>query len=158
MKTEECVPLEIIQMLSKKWALLIPSLLYPNHKLRYSQLADKLEGISPKTLTERLRELEKENIIKRKSFSEIPPRVEYSLTKRGLELAAALEPFLEWAEKWYPSNSHQQEEKTLIEKEDKTLTFKPNLPKKIKNKKHALSGYSPKRNPPLQETHKHKDQ
>jgi DNA-binding HxlR family transcriptional regulator len=107
MKAEECIPLEILQMLSKKWALLIPSLLYPNHKLRYSELASKLQGISPKTLTERLRELEKRDIIRRESFAEIPPRVEYSLTERGRELAVSLKDVLKWAEKWYPSNSHQ---------------------------------------------------
>ena len=101
MKAEECVPLEIIQMLSKKWALLILSLLYSNHKLRYSELASKLEGISPKTLTERLRELEKEGIIRRESFSEIPPRVEYNLTQKGSELASSFTYVLKWAEKWY---------------------------------------------------------
>ncbi|HML03831.1 MAG TPA: helix-turn-helix domain-containing protein [Candidatus Bathyarchaeia archaeon] len=101
MKAEECIPLEIIQMLSKKWALLILSLLYSNQKLRYSELADKLEGISPKTLTERLRELEKEGIIRRESFSEIPPRVEYYLTQKGSELAGSFTHVLKWAEKWY---------------------------------------------------------
>jgi DNA-binding HxlR family transcriptional regulator len=66
-----------------------------------------LKGISPKTLTERLRELEKEGIIVRKMFSEIPPKVQYSLTKKGCELAISLKYVVKWAEKWYPSNSHE---------------------------------------------------
>jgi len=103
METEKCVPFEIVQLLSKRWALLILSLLIRDHKLRYTELANRLDGISPKTLTERLRELEREGIIKRELFSEIPPRVEYSLTKKGTELAASFVHVLDWAEKWYPS-------------------------------------------------------
>ena len=96
-----------MQMLSKKWTLLILSLLVGRQNLRYTELIDRLDGISPKTLTERLRELEKEGIIARKMFSEIPPKVQYSLTEKGCELAASLKHVLKWAEKWYPSNSHE---------------------------------------------------
>jgi len=105
MKDEECVPIEIIQLLSKKWALLILGSLVSSHKLRYSELFHKLKGISPKTLTERLRELENEGIIMREAFSEIPPRVEYSLTKKGTELALSSVHIINWAEKWYPTPS-----------------------------------------------------
>jgi len=105
MNDENCVPIEIVQLLSKKWALVILSLLIRDHKLRYSELADRLGTISPKTLTERLRELEGEGIIKREQFTEIPPRVEYSLTKKGTELAASFGHVLNWAEKWYPAQS-----------------------------------------------------
>jgi len=103
LKTEECIPLAVFQMLSKKWTLLILSILIPERRLRYSELASKLEGISPKTLTERLRELEKEGIIKREVFPEIPPKVEYYLTEKGCELAKSFTQVLNWAEKWYPS-------------------------------------------------------
>jgi len=105
MDNERCVPVEIVQLLSKKWALLILSLLIRDHKLRYSELAERLGGISPKTLTERLRELEKEGIIKRELFLEIPPRVEYSLTNKGTELAMSFVYVLNWVEKWYPAQS-----------------------------------------------------
>jgi len=102
-KDEECVPIEIIQLLSRKWSLLILGLLVSSHKLRYNELFHTLNGISPKTLTERLRELENEGIIMREAFSEIPPRVEYSLTKKGTELAQASVHIINWAEKWYPA-------------------------------------------------------
>jgi len=97
-----------MQMLSKKWSLLILSLLARGQSLRYTELNDRLEGISPKTLTERLREFEREGIIVRKMFSEIPPRVEYSLTGKGCELAVSLKHVLKWAEKWYSSDPHQR--------------------------------------------------
>ena len=105
MKEDECSPIKVMQMLSKKWTLLVLSLLVGSQSLRYTELIDRLEGISPKTLTERLRELEKEGIIARKIFSEIPPKVQYSLTEKGCELAVSLKHVLKWAEKWYPSNS-----------------------------------------------------
>ena len=105
MKNEECVPLEIMQLLSRKWALLILSSLAVSHRLRYSELLHKLNGISPKTLTDRLRELENEGIILREMFSEIPPRVEYTLTRKGTELAISFVHILNWAEKWYPAAS-----------------------------------------------------
>jgi DNA-binding HxlR family transcriptional regulator len=105
MSSERCVPIEILQFLSRKWALLILSSLIRDHKLRYSELISRLGGISPKTLTERLRELEGEGIIKRELFAEVPPRVEYSLTKKGIELAASLVHVLNWVEKWYPAAS-----------------------------------------------------
>jgi DNA-binding HxlR family transcriptional regulator len=102
---EECIPIEIVQLLSRKWALLILSLLIRDHKLRYSELANRLGGISPKTLTERLRELENEGIINRELFSEIPPKVEYSLTEKGTELAMSFVHVLNWVEKWYPERA-----------------------------------------------------
>ncbi len=55
-----------------------------------------LNGISPKTLSDTLKELQAEQLIKRESFAEIPPRVEYSLTKDGVELRKSIIPLLEW--------------------------------------------------------------
>ncbi len=86
----------IMGILSKKWALLIISAIGNNQKLRYNELEKKLDKISPKTLADRLKELENANIIKRESFAEIPPRVEYSLTKEGAELRDAVMPLIKW--------------------------------------------------------------
>src|SRR3989337_4547444 len=80
----------IMGILSRKWALLIISAIGNNQKLRYSQLEKKLGEISPKTLADRLKELENASLITRESFAEIPPRVEYSLTKEGVELRNAI--------------------------------------------------------------------
>ena len=86
----------IMGILSKKWALLIISAIGNNQRLRYNELEKKLDGISPKTLADRLKELEDANIIKREAFAEIPPRVEYSLTRDGVELRNAIIPLMKW--------------------------------------------------------------
>ena len=86
----------IMGILSKKWALLIISAIGNNRKLRFSELEKKLDEISPKTLADRLKELEGAGLIKRETFPEIPPRVEYSLTKEGIELRNAIIPLMKW--------------------------------------------------------------
>jgi DNA-binding HxlR family transcriptional regulator len=57
----------------------------------------EIEGISPKTLADTLKELAKCNLVKREAFNEIPPRVDYILTKDGEELRHAIIPMLQWA-------------------------------------------------------------
>ena len=56
-----------------------------------------LQGISAKTLADILKQLEISGLIKREAFAEIPPRVEYSLTKDGTELRSAIKPLMQWA-------------------------------------------------------------
>lgn len=87
----------IMGILSRKWALLIISAIGNNQKQRFSELEKNLGDISPKTLSDRLKELENANIIKREAFAEIPPRVEYSLTEEGAELRKAIIPLMKWA-------------------------------------------------------------
>jgi DNA-binding HxlR family transcriptional regulator len=84
-------------VISKKWALLIITIIGNFGTLRYSELEQKMDGISPKTLSDRLKELEKARLIRRETFSEIPPRVEYTLTQEGQELRDALVPLITWA-------------------------------------------------------------
>jgi DNA-binding HxlR family transcriptional regulator len=86
----------IIDVISKKWALLIINALGNCGKLRFNKLMETLNGISPKTLSDTLKELRAEGLIKRESFAEIPPRVEYSLTKDGTKLRKSIIPLLEW--------------------------------------------------------------
>ena len=59
-----------------------------------------MKGFSSKTLTIRLRELEKSGILDRQSFNEIPPRVEYQLTPKGQELTESIINLLQWMRKW----------------------------------------------------------
>jgi DNA-binding HxlR family transcriptional regulator len=58
---------------------------------------EELHGISPKTLADTLKQLQNEQLLKRESFAEIPPRVEYSLTEDGRGLREAIVPILKWA-------------------------------------------------------------
>lgn len=91
-------PLEgVIDVISKKWALLIINAIGNYGSLRFNKLMEELQGISPKTLADTLKQLQKEQLLKRESFAEIPPRVEYSLTKDGLGLREAVVPILKWA-------------------------------------------------------------
>ena len=88
-------PLEgVIDVISKKWALLIINAIGNYGRLRFNSLMQELSNISPKSLSDTLKELQAEDLIRRESFSEIPPRVEYSLTRDGDELRKAIIPLL----------------------------------------------------------------
>jgi DNA-binding HxlR family transcriptional regulator len=91
-------PLEgIIDVISKKWALLIINAIGNYGSLRFNEIMEELHSISPKTLADTLKQLQNEQLLKRESFAEIPPRVEYSLTKDGQGLREAVVPLLKWA-------------------------------------------------------------
>lgn len=92
-------PLEFAsEFLSKKWTISIIITIGNFNKLRFNDLLKRLEGATAKTLSDRLKELEKEKIVKRKFYNEIPPRVEYSLTFKGKKLRQALYPLIIWAD------------------------------------------------------------
>ena len=96
---EACLcPIEgIIDTISKKWTLQIIALVGNHKKLRYNEILERLGGISPKSLADRLKQLKQEGLIQRQAFAEIPPRVEYSLTKDGETLRRSIMPLMEWA-------------------------------------------------------------
>ena len=87
----------LIQAVSKRWSLLLINALGTQGTLRYSQLMNELRGVSPKSLADALKELTKHGLIERHSFNEIPPRVEYTLTRDGAALRKAITPLLRWA-------------------------------------------------------------
>jgi DNA-binding HxlR family transcriptional regulator len=68
--------------------------------VRYLTFKNSMKGFSSKTLTIRLKELEKSGILNRQSFNEIPPRVEYRLTSKGQELVGSIINLLQWMRKW----------------------------------------------------------
>ncbi|MHA2065888.1 MAG: winged helix-turn-helix transcriptional regulator [Candidatus Thorarchaeota archaeon] len=91
-------PLEgIIHTISRKWTLQIVTLIGNHGSLRYSEIQGMCSGISPTVLAERLKELDREGIVSRTAFAEIPPRVEYSLTKDGTDLRNMITPLMTWA-------------------------------------------------------------
>ena len=77
-------------LIANKWKIIILRELLTGTK-RYNELTRSVVGISAKVLTENLRELEKDGIINRKVYPEVPPRVEYSLTKKGEDLKDVIE-------------------------------------------------------------------
>ena len=73
--------------------------------VRYKKFRQAMKGFSTRTLTNRLDELRKNGIIERYRYNEIPPRVEYSLTAKGQELAIAIVDLLRWMRKWTNTKS-----------------------------------------------------
>ena len=71
--------------------------------VRYLKFKQTLKGISSRTLAARLKDLQKTGILERQAYNEIPPRVEYRLTKKGQELVESVINLLQWMKKW--SNS-----------------------------------------------------
>ncbi|GBE18937.1 putative HTH-type transcriptional regulator YybR [archaeon BMS3Abin16] len=96
--SEVCLcPLEgIMEIISKKWSIHIIGVIGNHKRLRYNKIMEKLEGISPKSLSDRLKDLEAAGLVKREAFAEIPPRVEYTLTRDGEELRDAIIPLMNW--------------------------------------------------------------
>jgi DNA-binding HxlR family transcriptional regulator len=68
--------------------------------VRYLKFRNTLKGFSSKTLAKRLKELDKSGILERQAYNEIPPRVEYRLTKKGQELVESVIYLLNWMRKW----------------------------------------------------------
>ena len=89
----------VIDTIGKKWGLLIINEIGNHGKLRFNELASELKGISPSTLASMLKDLEKEDLVEKEVFREIPPRVEYSLSARGKQLREAIIPLIRWATK-----------------------------------------------------------
>jgi len=86
-------------IISGKWTLLIIRDLASGVK-RFNQLERSLHGISPKTLSERLRSLEEEGVLIRETFAAVPPRVEYSLTEKGRDLVDVIESMRSYGKRW----------------------------------------------------------
>ena len=84
-----------VNIIGGKWTLLILRDLFEGTK-RFGEIRLSLKGVSPKTLTDKLRALESDGIIQRKIYAEVPPRVEYSLTKRGQSLKKIFDAMQEW--------------------------------------------------------------
>ena len=94
-KIINCPVEKTLNIIGKKWAVLIIRDLL-EEKRRFGELLKSLEGISPRTLSSRLDDLEQNDILKKKIFPEIPLHVEYTLTKRGQELHLILDQMNKW--------------------------------------------------------------
>ena len=88
-----------LDIIGSKWALLILRELFTGNR-RTHEFLEALPGISTKTLTIRLRELEAYGLVSRHVFPEIPPRVEYSLTEKGRELQPVMASLYQVGQRW----------------------------------------------------------
>jgi DNA-binding HxlR family transcriptional regulator len=104
---EICTVNKTVKYLTKKWTLLIILELYkgPDNTRRFSELKDSLRDITPKVLSERLKELEEEGIVsKRIDTASFPVKCEYTLTNSGLDLIEIIRTIKKWALTWKIDN------------------------------------------------------
>jgi len=84
-----------LERVGDRWSLLLVEALLPGPR-RFNELGDAVGGIAPNILTDRLRRLEAEHVLRSRPYSERPPRVVYELTAEGQELAGALRLLADW--------------------------------------------------------------
>jgi DNA-binding HxlR family transcriptional regulator len=94
-----CPVCRTAEIISGKWTLLVIRDLADGSK-RFCELERSLEGISPRTLSLRLRALEEEGIVARRTYPEVPPRVEYALTEKGTALVPLIEDMRSYGRRW----------------------------------------------------------
>ena len=92
----DCPVATTVQLIGNKWKLLIIRNLIYKEKKRFGDFLKTIPAISKKVLTDDLRALERDGLVERRVFAEVPPRVEYSLTTLGLSLKPILEAMSEW--------------------------------------------------------------
>ena len=95
----DCPVCRTADIVCGKWTLLVIRDL-ADGRSRFCELERSLAGISPRTLSLRLRSLEEEGIVQRKTFPEVPPRVEYALTEKGRALVPIIESMREYGTEW----------------------------------------------------------
>src|ERR1700710_2103254 len=99
---ETCPVVGTAEIVCGKWTLLVIRDL-ADGRSRFCELERSLEGISPRTLSLRLRALEEHGIVDRRTFPEVPPRVEYSLTEKGRALVPIIEDMRSYGRQWLPA-------------------------------------------------------
>ena len=92
-----CPVRNIVARFSGKWSMLVLCVLSENEATRFNEIGKAIPDISPKVLTETLKNLEADGLISRRLYAEIPPKVEYSLTELGRSLMPHIENLVGWA-------------------------------------------------------------
>src|SRR5580692_417987 len=97
-ENEESLTRDIVTRLAEKWTLWALAELAASHgPMRFSRLMERVEGVSQKSLTKVLRQLERDGLVVRAVFAEVPPRVEYEPTELALEMLELVHPLWVWA-------------------------------------------------------------
>jgi len=94
----DCSVRLVLDRLADKWTVMIMHLLLDGGQHRFNELRRAVEGISQKMLTQTLRDLERDGLVVRTVYPEIPPRVEYALTPLGRTLCGPIHALGEWAQ------------------------------------------------------------
>jgi DNA-binding HxlR family transcriptional regulator len=95
---EDSLTREMVTRLAEKWTLwALAELAEAGAPMRFSRLMERVEGVSQKSLTKVLRQLERDGLVTRVVFAEVPPRVEYEITELALEMLELVHPLWRWA-------------------------------------------------------------
>src|SRR6516225_9349476 len=101
---EECPVSQVLEVIGNRWAVqVLWTLHHAARPLRFRELQRSLEPITPKELTNRLRELEEAGMAHRKVYAEVPPRVEYRMTELGQMIMPILSAVAEWTKEYHPA-------------------------------------------------------
>lgn len=92
-----------MEIIGSKWTALILRDLSAGPR-RFSELERSVGSINPRTLSQRLDDLERHGIVTKQSFAEVPPRIEYALTAKGTDLVPVLKQMASWGNKYYDAN------------------------------------------------------
>lgn len=92
-----CPVRDVLSRLGDKWSMLVLITLKTNGTMRFNDIHKTIADVSQRMLTVTLRTLEADGLIKRTIYAEVPPRVEYELTERGLSLIPHIEGLVSWA-------------------------------------------------------------
>lgn len=117
-----CAPNGVLARLGDKWTILVLSHLAvaPGYRLRFSALKSGIVGITQRMLTLTVRNLERDGLLVRHYFPEVPPRVEYELTDMGASMLPALEGFTSWIRDNWPGIEDCRQAYDTKHKLDKT--------------------------------------
>ncbi len=113
MPNSDCPVCRTAEVVCGKWTMLIIRDLAEGTS-RFCELERSLDGISPRTLSLRLRALEDEGILRRETFPEVPPRVEYALTAKGEALVPIVEAMREYGTTWLGATGSCAEPPELV--------------------------------------------
>ena len=111
-KDETCPVCATADIICGKWTILVIRDLAEGNA-RFCELERSLQGISPRTLSLRLRALEEQGIVSRRTYPEVPPRVEYSLTPKGRALAPLIEDMRSFGREWLGASQDVEQPATV---------------------------------------------
>lgn len=118
MKNEEkyskCPIRHVLSLFSDKWSLLVLCNLHIGGSMRFGELSSAMSDISERMLTVRLKNLESHNLIVRRGYREVPPRVEYSLSPLGKSAMLHIEALFYWAKDHFDEIAGGSKGKTIL--------------------------------------------
>ena len=123
------------QIMGKKFTVHILRNILLLNQNRFNQFLDSIEGVNPKTLSVRLREMEKDGLITRKIYPETPPRVEYTITEKGMALSPIIMQMAEFSMKYCSRDIFKDGKPRTLKQVFGTKALEPLTQKSFKNPK-----------------------